>query len=48
MADLSETETRKTLIDPILERVGWKIDGPYVKEEVNSVKSNFKILYLNL
>src|SRR3989338_10685350 len=42
MADLSEKETRTNLIDPILERVGWKIKGHYVKEEINSVKSNFK------
>ncbi len=38
---LSEAETRKNLIDPVLERVGWKIRGGYVKEEVNSVKSDF-------
>src|SRR3989344_2971257 len=42
MADLSEKETRTNLIDPILERAGWKIKGHYVKEEINSVKSNFK------
>ncbi len=41
MVDLSEAETRKDLIDPVLERVGWKIKGSYVKEEVNPVKSNF-------
>ncbi|VVB77944.1 Type III restriction enzyme, res subunit [uncultured archaeon] len=41
MSNLSEAETRKKLIDPILERVGWKIGGHYVKEEVNPVKSKF-------
>ena len=39
---LSEEETRKKLIDPILERVKWKVGGHYVKEEINPVKSNFK------
>ena len=39
---LSEAETRKDLINPILERVGWKLKGSYVKEEINPVKSNFK------
>ncbi|MEK6915593.1 MAG: DEAD/DEAH box helicase family protein [Nanoarchaeota archaeon] len=39
--DLSEKETRKEIIDPILNRVGWKTGGHYVKEEVNPVKSNF-------
>ena len=38
---LSEEETRKKLIDPVLERVGWKVGGHYVKEEVNPVKSKF-------
>src|SRR3989344_1616658 len=38
---LSEAETRKKLIDPILERVGWRVGGHYVKEEVNPVKSKF-------
>jgi type I restriction enzyme, R subunit len=42
MVNLSEAETRKNLIDPVLERVGWKVKGNYVKEEVNPVKSNFK------
>lgn len=42
MKDLSEAETRKKIVDPILERVGWKVGGSYVKEEVNPVKSNFK------
>lgn len=40
MVDLSEKETRNKIIDPILERVGWKKE--YVKEEVNPVRSNFK------
>jgi type I site-specific restriction endonuclease len=39
---LTEADTRKKLIDPILERVGWRIGGHYVKEEVNPVKSKFK------
>lgn len=38
---LSEAETRKKLIDPVLERVGWRVGGHYVKEEVNPVKSKF-------
>ncbi|MEK6893064.1 MAG: DEAD/DEAH box helicase family protein [Nanoarchaeota archaeon] len=38
----SEEQTRKKWIDPVLERVGWKIGGHYVKEEVNPVKSKFK------
>jgi len=42
MVNLSEKETRKKKINPILERVGWKINGGYVKEEVNSIKSNFE------
>lgn len=37
---ISERRTRKTIIDPALEKVGWHWD--YIKEEVNSVKSNFK------
>ena len=40
MRDLSEKETRNKIIDPILARTGWKKE--YIKEEVNSVKSNFK------
>src|SRR3990167_8103525 len=40
--NLSEKDTRANLIDPILERVGWRIGGHYVKEEVNPVKSKFK------
>src|SRR3989338_11456430 len=42
MVDLSEKETREKLINPILERVGWKVKGSYVKEEINSVKSKFQ------
>lgn len=41
MVNLSEQETRKILINPLLERVGWRIGGYYVKEEINPVKSNF-------
>ena len=41
MINLSEKETRKNLIDPILERTGWKVKGHYVREEINPVKSNF-------
>ncbi len=37
---LSEFETRKQYIDPELEKQGWL--PKYIKEEVNSVKSNFK------
>jgi type I restriction enzyme, R subunit len=37
---LSELQTRKKLIDPQLEARGWK--KKYIKEEVNSVKSDFK------
>lgn len=40
---LTEAQTRKKLIDPILERVGWKIKGSYVKEEINPIKSKFNI-----
>lgn len=38
--DLSEAQTRKDKIDPLLKKVGWRTE--YIKEEVNSVKSNFK------
>jgi len=38
--DLNEAETRKKVIDPKLELVGWI--KKYIKEEVNSLKSNFK------
>lgn len=36
----NEHKTRKDLIDPALRKVGWL--SKYIKEEVNSVKSNFK------
>src|SRR3989338_6641956 len=39
--NLSEKDTRANLIDPILERVGWRVGGHYVKEEINPVKSKF-------
>src|SRR3989344_2435961 len=39
---VNEAKTRTDLINPILDRVGWKLNGHYVKEEVNPVKSNFK------
>jgi len=37
---MDEAETRKEKIGPVLKRVGWLKE--YIKEEVNSVKSNFK------
>ena len=37
---LSEAETRKDKIDPLLKRVGWQKE--YIKEEINPVKSDFK------
>jgi len=37
---LSEEQIRKEKIDPVLERTGWRKE--YIKEEINSVKSNFK------
>ena len=37
---ISEAKTRKQYIDPLLEKTGWL--DKYIKEEVNSVKSNFK------
>jgi len=40
---LNEADTRTKLIDPVLERVGWKVKGSYVKEEVNPVKSKFQL-----
>ena len=43
MEKITEAQTRKSLIDPTLERVGWKIGGHYVKEEINPVKSKFKL-----
>jgi type I site-specific restriction endonuclease len=40
--DLSEKETREKIIDPWLrEGAGWREE--YLKREVNSVKSDFKI-----
>ena len=42
MVDLSEKETREKIIDPWLTGdAGWKEE--YIKKEVNSVKSDFKI-----
>src|SRR3989344_1765009 len=41
--NLSEEQTRKTLIDPILKRTFWDVKGSYVKEEVNPVKSKFEL-----
>lgn len=38
--DLSEAETRKQKIDPLLERTGWLKE--YLKEEINPKKSNFE------
>ena len=29
------------MINPFLEKTGWKVKGHYIKEEINSVKSNF-------
>jgi type I restriction enzyme, R subunit len=40
MNKLTEKQTREQLIDESLKRTGWKKE--YVKEEVNSIKSNFK------
>jgi len=37
---ISEAQTRKERIDPLLKRTGWRSE--YIKEEINSVKSNFK------
>ncbi|MDO8870545.1 MAG: DEAD/DEAH box helicase family protein [Methanobacteriaceae archaeon] len=48
VSQISEHKTRKEYIDPLLERTGWL--DKYIKEEVNSVKSNFKnknIIYFN-
>ena len=39
-SQISEFKTRKQYIDPALERRGWL--KKYIKEEVNSVKSDFK------
>src|SRR3990167_3072980 len=42
MTDLSERETREKIIDPwLLGDAGWKEE--YIRREVNSVKSDFKI-----
>ncbi|MCL5018668.1 MAG: DEAD/DEAH box helicase family protein [Candidatus Pacearchaeota archaeon] len=41
MTDLSEKETREKIIDPYLYDAGWKEE--YIRREVNSVKSDFKI-----
>lgn len=38
---LSEKETRKELIDPILEVAGWKVKGNYVKEEIKELLDGF-------
>lgn len=37
---INENQTRKELIDPDLKKVGWL--PKYIKEEVNSIKSDFK------
>ena len=40
--DLSEKETREKIIDPwLIEDAGWKEE--YIKREVNSIKSKFKV-----
>jgi type I restriction enzyme R subunit len=41
MTDLSEKETRETIIDSDLHNTGWKEE--YIVREVNSVSSDFKI-----
>src|SRR3989344_6293034 len=42
MTDLSEKETREKIIDPWLkDSAGWREE--YIRREVNSVKSDFKI-----
>ncbi|MDR3290954.1 MAG: hypothetical protein LBT10_02285 [Methanobrevibacter sp.] len=38
--EITEDETRTQFIDPLLKSVGW--NKKYIKEEVNSVKSDFK------
>lgn len=40
MPSMSEKQTREELIDEALKRTGWKKE--YIKEEVNSIKSNFR------
>ncbi|CAG0978410.1 MAG: DEAD/DEAH box helicase family protein [Candidatus Methanoperedens sp.] len=37
---INENQTRKKLIDPDLKKMGWLLK--YIKEEVNSIKSDFK------
>lgn len=39
----SEADTRTKLINPVLERVGWKIGSKYVQEEINPVLSDFNL-----
>ena len=41
MVNLSEKETRERYIDPLLKNEGW--DERYIKKEVNTLKSNFKV-----
>ena len=42
MVNLSEKETREKIIDPwLIEDVGWA--EKYIRREVNSMKSDFKI-----
>ncbi|MBU4453979.1 MAG: hypothetical protein KJ929_02690 [Euryarchaeota archaeon] len=36
---INEHQTRKELIDPVLHKIGWI--EKYIKEEVNSIKSDF-------
>lgn len=43
---LTEVETRKNKIDPLLGRVGWRKE--YIKEEINPVKSDFKKKVINV
>lgn len=46
--NINEWRTRKEIIDPQLSKVGWL--PKYIKEEVNSVKSDFKnknFIYFN-
>jgi len=42
MVDLSEKETRERIIDPwLIEDAGWRSE--YIKREVNSIKSDFRV-----
>ena len=41
MPDMSESETREKIIDEMLKDADWKEE--YIRKEVNSVKSDFKI-----